>query len=71
MRKAYKILVGKSAGKRRLGRAMRSWVYNIKMYLTETGCGLESCGSEEGSVGDFSEHGKELSYFNKCGKFLD
>jgi hypothetical protein len=34
MRNAYRILVGKSEGKRPLGRPRRSWVENIKMDLT-------------------------------------
>jgi hypothetical protein len=32
-RNAYRILVGKSEGKRPLGRLRRRWVYNIKIYL--------------------------------------
>jgi hypothetical protein len=31
---AYRILVGKSKGKRPLGRPRRRWEDNIKMYLT-------------------------------------
>jgi hypothetical protein len=34
-RNAYKILVGKSEGKRLLGRPRRRWVDNIKMDLRE------------------------------------
>jgi hypothetical protein len=34
---AYRILVGKPEGKRRLGRQRRRWADNIKMDLTETG----------------------------------
>jgi hypothetical protein len=34
---AYRILVGKSEGKRPLGRPRRRWVYNIKMNLREIG----------------------------------
>jgi hypothetical protein len=34
-RNSYKILVGKSEGKRLLGRPRRRWVDNIKMYLKE------------------------------------
>jgi hypothetical protein len=37
MRNSYRILVGKSEGKRPLGRPRRMWVYNIKMYLREVG----------------------------------
>jgi hypothetical protein len=36
-RNAYGILVGKSAGKRPLGRARRRWVNNIKMDIREIG----------------------------------
>jgi hypothetical protein len=34
-RNAYKILVGKPEGKRRLGRPRRRWEHNIKMNLRE------------------------------------
>jgi hypothetical protein len=36
-RNAYRILVGKSEGKRPLGRLKRRWVDNIKMDLREIG----------------------------------
>jgi hypothetical protein len=36
-RNAYRILVGKSEGKRPQGRLRRRWVDNIKMDLTEIG----------------------------------
>jgi hypothetical protein len=36
MTNAYKILVGQSEGKRRLGRPWRRWEDNIKMDLKET-----------------------------------
>jgi hypothetical protein len=36
-RNAYRILVGKPEGKRRLGRPRRRWVDNIKMDLREVG----------------------------------
>jgi hypothetical protein len=36
-RNAYRILVGKSEGKRPLGRPRRRWVDNIKMDLREIG----------------------------------
>jgi hypothetical protein len=38
-RKAYRLLVGKPEGKRRLGRPRRRWVDNIKMDPGEVGCG--------------------------------
>ena len=34
----YRFLVGKSEGKRPLGRPRRRWVYNIRMELQEVGC---------------------------------
>jgi hypothetical protein len=36
-RKAYRLLVGKSEGKRPLGRPRRRWVVNIRMDLGEVG----------------------------------
>jgi hypothetical protein len=38
-RNAYRLLVGKPDGKRRLGRPRRRWVVDIKMDLGEMGCG--------------------------------
>ena len=38
-RDVYNILVGKSEGKRPLGRPRRRWENNIKMDLQELGCG--------------------------------
>jgi len=35
MRNAYKILVGKSEGKRPLGRPRRRWEDDVRMYLME------------------------------------
>jgi len=35
----YRVLVGKSEGKRPLGRPRRRWKDNIKMDLEEVGCG--------------------------------
>jgi len=34
----YRVLVGKSEGKRPLGRPMRRWEDNIKMDLQKVGC---------------------------------
>jgi len=34
----YRVLVGKSDGRRPLGRPRRRWEYNIKMGLQEVGC---------------------------------
>ena len=38
-RGVYRILVGKTEGKRSLGRPRRRWDDNIKMDLQEVGCG--------------------------------
>jgi len=38
-RGGYEVLVGKSEGKRPLGRSRRRWEDNIKMDLQEVGCG--------------------------------
>ena len=39
-RGVHRVLVGKSEGKRQLGRPRRRWEDNIKMYLQEVGGGL-------------------------------
>jgi hypothetical protein len=38
-RGVYRVLVGKSEGKRELGKRRRRWEDNIKMDLQEEGCG--------------------------------
>ena len=38
-RGVYRVLVGKTEGKRPLGRTRRRWEDNIKLYLQEVGCG--------------------------------
>jgi len=38
-RGVYRVLVGKRAGRRPLGRPRRRWVDNIRMDLQEVGCG--------------------------------
>ena len=38
-RGAYRVLVGKTDGKRPLGRLWFRWEYNIQMYLQEVGWG--------------------------------
>jgi hypothetical protein len=35
----YRVLVGKTEGKRQLGRPRRRWEYHIKVDLQELGCG--------------------------------
>jgi hypothetical protein len=37
----YRVLVGKSEGKRRLGRPRRRWEDNVRMDLQGVGCGCE------------------------------
>jgi hypothetical protein len=38
-RNVYRLLVGKPEGKRPLGRPRRRWIDNIKIDLSEIGCG--------------------------------
>jgi hypothetical protein len=38
-RGVYRILVGRTEGRRPLGRLRRGWEYNIKMHLQEMGSG--------------------------------
>ena len=47
-RRVYRVLVGKSEGKRPLGRSRRRWEDNIMMDFQEVGCGgmeLDRAGS--------------------------
>ena len=37
-REVYRVLVGKTEGRRPMGRPRRSWVNNIRMELQEVGC---------------------------------
>jgi hypothetical protein len=46
---AYKILVRKSEEKRPHRRPTLGWEDNIKMYLKEMKCGLDSSGQEPGN----------------------
>jgi hypothetical protein len=67
-RNRYKVLVGKSEGKRALGRCRQE--DNIKIFLKEMQWVVVdsgSCGSGYGSC----EHGNKLSGFIKDGEFLD
>jgi hypothetical protein len=65
MRNTYKILVGKSEGKRALGRPKRRWEDNFRMdFRNRVGrFRLDSYG--------FCEHGNEISGSIKGGEFLD
>jgi hypothetical protein len=52
-RKVYKDLVGKSEGRRPLGRPRCRWEEGVRMDLRETGlvvCGLDLTGSGQGPV---------------------
>ena len=72
-RSVHRFLVGKSEGKRPLGRPGRRWE-NIKTDLQEVGGG---CGDWMELAQDrerwraLCEYGNELSASIKCGEFLD
>ena len=55
-RGVYRDLVGKSEGKRSLGRPRRRWQDNIKMYLQEVGCGGVWTGSSWHKTGTGGGH---------------
>jgi hypothetical protein len=61
-RNAYRILRGKSEGKRPLGRPRRRWKDNIKTELREIGWGGMDWIDLEGPC----EHGNEPSVSIKC-----
>ena len=69
----YRVLVGKSEGKRPLGRPRRRWEVNIKMDLQKVGCGcgLDLTGSGQGQVAGTCDCGNEPSGSIKCREFLD
>jgi hypothetical protein len=58
----YTVLVGKSEGKRPLGRPRRRWKDGIKMDLREIGwgCGVDSSGWGQGSLPGCLSHVKTL-----------
>jgi hypothetical protein len=63
-RKVYKVLVGKSEGKRPLGSPRRRWEDGIRMDIREIGlrgCGLDSTGSGQGPVAGCCECSDEPS----------
>jgi hypothetical protein len=73
-RGVYRILVGKSEGKRLLGRPRRRWEDNIKMNLQEVGCGSLDwiqLAQERKNVANVCDCGNEHSGSIKCGIFLD
>jgi len=68
----YRVLVGKSGGKRPLGRSRRRGEDNIKMDLLEVGCaGKDWIELAQGQVAGTCECGNEHSGSIKCGEFLD
>jgi hypothetical protein len=73
-RGAYRVLVGKPEGKRRLGRPRRRWENNIKMDLQEVGFGgWTGLGwlRIQRQVAGTCECGSEPSGSIKRGEFLD
>ena len=69
----YRVLVGKSEGKRPLGRLRRRWVDNIKMDLQEVGWRrhrMDLSGLGKGQVAGTCESGNEPSGCIKYGEFL-
>jgi hypothetical protein len=69
-RGVYRVFVGKSVGKKPLGRPMRRWEDNIKMGLRELGCGSMDW-IELAEVAGTCECGNELSVSINCGELLD
>ena len=67
----YMVFVGKSEGKRPLGRPRHRLEDNIKMDIQKVGCGLDHAVSGYGQVAGTCEYGNELSGSIKCGEFLD
>jgi hypothetical protein len=65
---AYRLLVGKPEGKRKLGRPRWRWVYNIKMDLGDRRgwCRLDWPGSEWEQVESSCEFDNELLGSIKC-----
>jgi hypothetical protein len=71
-RGVYRVLVGKTEGKRSLGRSRRRWEDNIKVDL-EVGCegmGWIHLAQDKGQVEGTCECGNEPSGSIKCGEFL-
>jgi hypothetical protein len=68
----YRILVGKSEGKKPLGRPRRGWIDNIKMDLREIGwhC-MDWIDLAQGPVEGSCEHGYEPSGSIHCWEFLE
>jgi hypothetical protein len=69
-RNTYRILVGKSVGKRPLGRSRRRWVDNIKIDLRDIGWdGMDLINLAQDR--DQCEHGNEPSGSIKCWEVLE
>ena len=69
-RGVYRVLVGKTGGKRPLGRLTRRWEDNIKMDLQEVGSGNLDC-IELAEDRSTCECGNETSGSIKWGEFLE
>jgi len=69
----YRVLVGKTEGKKPIGRPRRGWEDNIKMELQEVRCGhgRDQSGSGQGQVACICECGNKPSGSIKCGEILD
>jgi hypothetical protein len=74
MRNAYKTYVGKSEGKRPLGRPRHRWKNNIRRDARDVRwevCGLDSSGLGEGPLAGCCKSGDETSCSIKGRKYLD
>jgi hypothetical protein len=73
-RGVYRVLVGKSEGKRPLGRPRRRWEDNVMMDLQEVGCGCEEwigLARDSDTWRTLVSAVRNLSGSIKCGEFLD
>jgi hypothetical protein len=73
-RGVYRFLVGKSEGKRPLGRPRRRWVDNIRMDLQEVGCGFvdwNGLAKDRDSWRTLASAVMKPLGSVKCGEFLD